>query len=475
MSSISTRLVIGTSLVLSVFVILTALSVSYSVRSRAETARFDRMQGLIYGILGATEISANPDDGPSLLINELELPDARLNQATTGLYSEIISRDGAKLWQSRSMLVNPPLAVVRPIGDWLFETVEGKERNQPPVSRLQLSTAWAFDNGEELPFIVHVVDRADNLLAELKRFDRTLWATLLASALALLIVQLLVLKRSLKPLEKIGDEVKLIERGERDSLSSAVPTELLPLSSGLNALLRAERARHAQYRHLIDDLAHSLKTPLSVLQNEVEKVSAEKVSAQTPDSPEIKQTSIKPDVITTEIDRIRESLNRSVQRAHIKAPSYLAPLISTEPAIRRVVSSLEKLYQQSGIRFELDIDDSPMVRMDNADLLELFGNVADNACKYGATEVTVTASASPRYVIFRDNGPGFPEGKLSILTQRGARADTQAQGQGMGLAAVRQMMESHGGSVSLANIDQGVTEGAADGGAVGGAEVRLVW
>ena len=89
--------------------------------------------------------------------------------------------------------------------------------------------------------------------------------------------------------------------------------------------------------------------------------------------------------------------------------------------------------------------------------------------------MTVTASASPRYVIFRDNGPGFPEGKLSILTQRGARADTQAQGQGMGLAAVRQMMESHGGSVSLANIDQGVTEGAADGGAVGGAEVRLVW
>ena len=461
---------IGTSLVLSVFVILTALSVSYSVRSRAETARFDRMQGLVYGILGATEISANPDDGPSLLINELELPDARLNQATTGLYAEIIGNDGAKLWQYRSMLVNPPQAVVRPIGDWLFETVEGKERNQTSVNRLQLSTAWAFDNGEELPFIVHVVDSADNLLAELKRFDRTLWATLLASAFALLIVQLLVLKRSLKRLEKIGDEVRLIERGERDSLSSTVPTELLPLSSGLNALLRAERARHAQYRHLIDDLAHNLKTPLSVLQNEVEKV-----STQTTGSPKTKDATIKPDVITAEIDRIRESLKRSVQRAHIKAPSYLAPLISTEPAIRRVVSSLEKLYQQNGIRFELEIDDAPMVRMDNADLLELFGNVADNACKYGATEVTVTASKSPRHVVFRDNGPGFPEGKLSILTQRGARADTQAQGQGMGLAAVRQMMESHGGSVSLANIDEGVTEGVTEGAAKGGAEVRLVW
>ena len=446
---------IGTSLVLSVFVILTALSVSYSVRSRAETARFDRMQGLIYGILGATEISAGPNDGPSLIINELELPDARLNQATTGLYAEIVGSDGATLWQSRSTLVNPPNAVVRPIGDWYFETVEAKKRDQAAVNRLQLSTAWAFENGEELPFIVHVVDRADSLVAELKRFDRTLWATLLASAIALLIVQLLVLKRSLKPLEDIGEEVTLIERGERDSLSSEVPSELLPLSSGLNALLRAERARHAQYRHLIDDLAHNLKTPLSVLQNE-----ADIASSATSDSPE---STINPDIITTEIVRIRESLDRSVQRAHIKAPSYLAPLISTEPAIQRVVSSLEKLYRHSGIHFDLEIDDAPMVRMDNADLLELFGNVAENACKYGATEVTVVASTSPRAVIFRDNGPGFPASKLPILTQRGARADTRENGDGMGLAAVRQMMESHGGTLALANVD------------AGGAEVKLAW
>ncbi len=451
MRSISTRLVIGTSLVLSVFVILTALSVSYSVRSRAETARFDRMQGLIYGILGATEISNGPNDGPSLLINELELPDARLNQASTGLYAEIVGSDGKQLWQSRSTLVNPPSATVRPIGDWYFETVDGKDRNHLPVNRLQLSTAWAFENGEELPFIVHVVDRADNLLAELKRFDRTLWATLLASAVALLIVQLLVLKRSLKPLEEIGDEVKLIENGERDALSSDVPAELLPLSSGLNALLRAERARHAQYRHLIDDLAHNLKTPLSVLQNEAEQASSES-RGQTD-----------PDIIRTEIDRIRESLDRSVQRAHIKAPSYLAPLISIEPAIRRVIHSLEKLYLEKNISFKLDVDDAPMVRMDSADLLELFGNVIENACKYGASDIQIKAAVSPRTVTVSDNGPGFPEDKLPTLTQRGARADTQAQGDGMGLAAVRQLMGSHGGSVALSN------------GESGGAVVCLTW
>jgi len=146
--SISTRLIIGTSLVLSVFVILTALSVSYSVKSRAETARFDRLQGLIYGILGATEISEG-SAGPSLLINDLELPDPRLNQTTTGLYAEIVGSDGKALWQSRSSLVNQPAATIRPIGDWFFETVEGQDHNQTVVNRLQLSTAWEFENGEE--------------------------------------------------------------------------------------------------------------------------------------------------------------------------------------------------------------------------------------------------------------------------------------------------------------------------------------
>jgi len=231
-------------------------------------------------------------------------------------------------------------------------------------------------------------------------------------------------------------------------LSSKVPSELLPLSSGLNSLLGAERARHAQYRHLIDDLAHNLKTPLSVLQNEAER------STSRANSP------VDASLVTTEVDRIRESIDRSVQRAHIKAPRYLAPLISVEPAVRRVITSLEKLYQHQGIHFDLDLADAPLLRMDHADLLELFGNVAENACKYGASDIKIVATTSPRSVIFSDNGPGFPPGELAMLTQRGARggtrADSQAQGDGMGLAAAHQLMESHGGTLSLSNAENGL-------------------
>ena len=421
MKSITSRLVIGTSLVLTVFVILIAMSVSWSVHQRAETARFDRLQGLVYGILGATDIT----DDAHLSVNTLALPDARLNQATSGLYAELIGSDGQRLWQSASTASWLPDIVVRPIGDWLFETVERK--GHPPLHRLQLATAWEFDNGEELPFIVHVVDEADSLTRQLKRFDQTLWATLMASAAGLLIVQLLVLRQSLKPLRDIADEVAQIERGERDTLSESVPRELSAMTSGLNALLRAERERHAQYRHLLDDLAHNLKTPLSVLHNLVRPTQ--------PDS----------DTIREQTRLMQASIERHVQRATLRSPRYLAPPIPVKPVIERMADTLNKLYDTPAVTFTITVDHDFLVRVDEADLFEVFGNIMENACKYGARNILVSGSRDSRCLVIEDDGPGFPYIDLQQLVQRGVRADSQMPGTGTGLAAARQLMASYGG------------------------------
>jgi len=261
MRSISSRLTIGNSIVLAVFVVLVAVSVSYSVHQRAETARFDSLKGLIYGILGATEINASA----KLSVNPQALPDGRLSSTSSGLFAEIVGNGGDVLWQSESVTQALPPTHMRPIGDWLFESTN--TANFENLHRLQASIAWQLDNGEELPFIVHVVDQSDSLARQLKRFDQSLWATLLGSAVLLLIIQWLVLRLSLSPLRDIGEQVAQIEQGQRDSVDSSVPAELGSLTSGLNALLSAERERHAQYRHLLGDLSHSLKTPLSVLQN----------------------------------------------------------------------------------------------------------------------------------------------------------------------------------------------------------------
>lgn len=432
MRSITSRLVIGTSIVLSVFVILVGLSVSYSVHQRAETARLDRLQGLIYGVLGATDI----DDNARLSVNALALPDPMLGQSTAGLYAELVGSDGRKLWQSASTTSWIPDVTVRPIGDWLFEIAQAD--NASPLHRLQLATAWEFVNGEEFPFIVHVVVEADSLTRQLRRFDQTLWASLLGSAIALLIVQLLVLNYTLRPLLDIGEEVAEIERGKRDSLSEHVPAELKSLTLGLNALLGAERERHSQYRHLLDDLAHSLKTPLSVLQN-----------LAKPDHQER-------ETILEQTRLMRQSIERHTQRASIRSPRYLAPTINVLPVIQRTCLTLSKLYETSSIQFELErVSATFTVRMDEADLFEVVGNILENACKYGSQTIWISTLADTNTLIFEDDGPGFPDINLSQLAQRGVRADSKTQGTGMGLAAVQQLMAAQGGQFTPTHRSQG--------------------
>jgi two-component system sensor histidine kinase PhoQ len=434
MRSITSRLVIGTSIVLAVFVLLVGLSVSYSVHQRAETARLDRLQGLIYGILGATDI----DNDATLSVNTLALPDPMLSQSTAGLYAELVGSDGRKLWQSTSTTSWIPKVTVRPIGDWLFETIE--DDHSSPLHRLQLATAWEFANGEEFPFIVHVVSEADSLARQLKRFDQTLWASLLGSAIALLVVQLVVLRYTLKPLHNIGQEVADIEHGYRDSLSEHVPAELRSLTMGLNALLGAERERHSQYRHLLDDLAHSLKTPLSVLQNLGKPDQAAR------------------DTILEQTRLMRQSIERHSQRVTIRSPRYLAPVINVLPVIERTCSTLNKLYESRRLLFNLEgVNAKFTVRMDEADLFEVIGNILENACKYGSQTIWVSTDIKSNTLIFEDDGPGFPDIDLSQLSQRGVRADSQTQGSGMGLAAVQQLMGAYGGQLIPNHRAQGGT------------------
>jgi len=432
MNSIGSRLIIGTGLVLAIFVLLMGLSISYSVHKRAETARLDRLQGLIYGILGATDITVSGN----LEVNSQALPDPMLNHSTVGMYAEIIGNDAQQIWQSTSTTSWIPDTEIRPIGDWQFSTVSRKSAES--LNRLQLSTAWQFDNGEEFPFIVHVVMEADSIAKQLSRFNRAMWASLLLSAVALLIVQLFVLRHSLKPLRTIGEQVSDIEAGTRDAIDTTVPGELKSLTQGLNALLGAERARRTQYRHALDDLAHSLKTPLSVLQNigNLDSVEGETVGEQT--------------------KLMQQSIERHLERTHLQSPRYLASALKLKPVLRRICSSLEKLYDSSKVKIDINnVDDDFTVRMDEADLMEVLGNLIENSCKYNSSQISVISDQDTRSLIIQDNGIGFPDLDLEELMQRGVRADTQTPGTGMGLAASSQLMAAYGGQLKPAHRPAG--------------------
>ena len=420
---------------LAAFVVSTALAVSWSVRERAETARLERLQGLVYGILGATEITADA----RLVVDNSALPERTLARPVAGLYAELVGNDGTRVWQSRSSLTRLPPTAPTPIGEWTFERLPA-DGTLPAVDRLQLQSAWELDGGEELPFIVHVADERGSLGAELAEFDRTLWATLLGAACLLLVVQALVLRRGLAPLGRIGDDVRAVERGERDALEPDVPRELAPLAGALNALLASERGRRQRYRNLLDDLAHTLKTPLTILGN---------VATDDRLSPGARTT------LAEQTARMRASIDRSLERASRPDGAVLAPPVPVRPVVERLARSLAKLHPHASsatppadTRFSIDVDSGLRVRVADADLHELLGNLLENACKFGASAIRVSDAGDGTTLVIDDDGPGFPA-DLARLTRRGERADTRVAGQGLGLAASRELMEAHGGALTL--------------------------
>ena len=199
----------------------------------------------------------------------------------------------------------------------------------------------------------------------------------------------------------------------------------------------SERERHLQYKNLLNDLSHNLKTPISVLQNIGENDAHDGNS------------------ILQQTQSMQDALARYVQRATIKSPSYLCPAIAVTPTLNRITQSLRKLYDSSSVTFHIAVDEQFTVRIDQADLMEILGNLLENACKYGASDVIISLSENRKTLTIQDDGPGWPEGELSQYTQRGVRADTQIEGQGIGLAASGQILRAYGGNLELSRVDDG--------------------
>jgi len=418
--SISARLLTGTAVVMAIFVLLTGLSVSYSVKKRAETALFDRLQGLVYGILGATEI----DENLRLTVNDQALPDQRLNSTTSGLYAEIIGNGGATVWESKSVSAVVPNVAYSPIGEWIFERIGHDGQND--VHRMQMATVWELESGEEVPFIVHAVADAEILTGQLRRFDQTLWLSLLGSAIALLLLQLWILNRSLRPLHHIGSELNEIEHGTRDSLDEDVPGELKPLAKSI--------------------------TPLSVLNNLRTNTGNTGSKVDTTQQEKLTQTT---NIIGEQTSQMQKTIDRYLQRAAMRAPQYLSKPVSPLPVLTKLCDSLSKIYRQPTPAFNVDISDQFKVRLADVDLYEVLGNVMDNACKYGARTVNISSDQNNNALYVDDDGPGFPEKLGSTVLDRGARADTVVDGQGLGLAASQELMHSYGGKLELAASPDG--------------------
>jgi two-component system sensor histidine kinase PhoQ len=213
----------------------------------------------------------------------------------------------------------------------------------------------------------------------------------------------------------------------------------------LNALLATERNNATHYRQALADLAHALKTPLAVLRARLE--SNDRDGSDRP-----KATDLAVDETLNDMELI---LRRQLERAARSTRRTLTTPVAVLPVLQRLATSLTRLYSDDKVSFDVD-GDPVSLRIDERDLMELCGNLMDNAAKYGKGRVVVRAasgasgSRSPGVdILIEDNGPGIEVGRFEALLQRGARGDEQREGQGLGLAIARQLIEAYGGSIHL--------------------------
>ncbi|MGH8116360.1 MAG: ATP-binding protein, partial [Rhodanobacteraceae bacterium] len=262
--------------------------------------------------------------------------------------------------------------------------------------------------------------------------------------LALLVLQQILLRWSFSPLRRVARDIIKIERGSAERLVGPYPREVAVLTRGLNRFIESEREHLTRYRNTLDDLAHSLKTPLAVARSRLESADSE--------------NGMRKDLLN-QVQHMDQIVAYQLARAKASGHSTFAAPITIHGHAEAVVRSLERVYAARNVLCEFEIDDGARFYGEEGDLLELLGNLLENAFKWANHRVLLrvvrVGSADPRVsregldIRVEDDGPGIPPEKVERVLQRGVRGDERVQGHGIGLAIVDDIVRSYRGTLRV--------------------------
>ncbi len=413
-TSLHLRLQLTAAAVLLIFVVLTALALERAFGDSAQASMEERLMAQLYLLMAATEVDAQ---------GQLQLPErlseARLGQPASGLYARIDS-PSASLWRSPSTLGVDPMP--QPQGH------EGQHfaRQHDVLFAATLWVQWEHDSGS-LPLAFTIAEDSHYYQAQMGQYRRSLWGWLGAMALLLLLALGAAISWGLRPLRRVATEIRAIENGRQQGLHGHYPREIRQLSDNLNTLLQHERAQQSRYQHALADLAHSLKTPLAVLRSLPER----------------------PALLDEQVQRMDHIVQYQLQRAATAGRSALAQPIPLRPSIERLLKTLNKVYREQPRQVELALPEGARFRGDEGDLLELLGNLLDNAYKWSRTRIRIEAYCSDGqlHLTIEDDGPGIAAEQVAQVLHRGSRLDENTPGHGIGMAMVQDIVAAYGGQL----------------------------
>ena len=426
-NSLSFRLFISASFVLTAFFALVAFVLEQGFRDSAEQALKEKLQVEIYSLLSVAELT---DQGQ--LNMPVTLQEPRFSNPGSGLYASISLTNNFLLWHSKSA-----------IGIELssFQTLKPGESTfvKDAAGRfvLHYSVIWENQAGLEQYYIFSVAEDGSFITHQVEIFRDTLRAWLFFIGIFLVLVQFLVLRWGLKPLRVIIADLESIESGKKQRLDGQYPYELSGLAGNLNALVSSERAHLERYRNTLADLAHSLKTPLAILTGCIQPSIVDKK------------------IIAEQVARMNDIVEYQLQKAAAKGGRPLVAKVDVSAITEKIIESLKKVYFSKQINFLTETSDGFFIYCEEGDIYEIAGNLLDNAAKWCKRTVKVSLIQPERnkessfsvMLQIEDDGNGIAGDKLTAIFQRGVRADEHVQGHGIGMSVVKELVEILGGEL----------------------------
>jgi signal transduction histidine kinase len=423
--------------------IVVALSVSGYVLARlferhVEAREFAELRNHQNQIIAAIEIGT--DDLPVLTAPPA---DPRFVAPNGGLYWQLEIPDGTKqrsrsLWETELKL---------PID----ELVDGSAHRHE-IAGPDRSTLLAIERGitvgpDRSPLQLRLtvaVDRRDIDIANVE-FRGVLMTSLGVLGLALLGALLFQVEVGLRPLARLRTALQLIHSGGAERVSGDFPREVQPLIEDVNALLDRERRNNVRSRERAADLAHGFKTPLAVLGAIARDLRRDGRTGSAID-------------VETQIDMMSRHVQRELARVRTVGGPVLnrAPVV-VRPTVSKIVGALTRISADRLLTWTVEVADDVQFVGDDNDLLELIGNLADNAAKWATSQVWLRAHNHNQQLMIavEDDGPGIPEGAEADVLVRGRRLDETTEGSGLGLAIVAKIIESYGGTITVSRASAG--------------------
>lgn len=429
--SLVRRLWLASVLVIPILIGFSTFALNRAYERGLDSAEYEALLSQIYALLAIAEPNESRLQMPLMMANpRFETPDS-------GLYARILDKNLDIVWQSNSLAASSvkfaPSSGISPGSireHW--QRADGKSYRS-----LSMATIWEI-RGEDVVFSFEVLHAQDGKEKEIASYRSALLFWLGGMAVLLLALQIVITLWGLRPLKAIAHEIERIEKGESKQLHQQYPSEIQPVTTSLNKLLHSESQQRQRYKNSLGDLAHSLKTPLSV------------VRAQLDDND-------KDRLVNEQIQRMSEIINHQLKRASAEVQTLYGPQTKLKPLTERLINALNKVYTDKHFDIQNEIAPSIEANIEQDDCFEVLGNIVENAFKYGESRIKLTANTNGNELLISisDDGPGIDSDHTSTLLKRGARADTQISGQGIGLAIAVDILSSYNGGLHISRSELG--------------------